>query len=535
MVFNSRSGNFSLSEKILIGLIVLANLLRISVAIKTHFVSSDALQFVTLGYNLFHSGQFVSDYGVVPAWVQSPLFPVIIGLFTTFLPKISAGFVLAEICIILTIFLIYKFSLKLHTRQTALAAVLLFSVNPVTIYVYGRLISEVLFIPLNFLIFFLLFYSYKKKSFFSLINIFYISLLSVLLYLTRIEGLFFIAFIFIFMIKSVGLKKAVIFIMFFVILLLPYGFTVKASSGQFSVIPKITYNARLGIVTTQRDYPTTSDNQDDNKIQEYAWYAYDPEIKALFSENIMDDSYYSKIESSVFDKSSADDIVFSLSQRILLNSSRTISVLLKSYAFPLLFFIAIVMGVFFMFRYNKTFLIIAGMWNIVSFYFIISHVEYRFFYTMLPFFPIIAALGITSVFSQKSKKAVFLLCMIVLILINSMYYIYGYFQEQQKRERFYKLSQIAHKDVSPGQKICVRMPHIAFWGDYQYMKLPLCSRDNLVEYMDLNEIDFLFLGNEVFNTRSEFEPIFEEKDKHFKLIESYNFPEETFKIFKKYE
>ncbi|MCD4692536.1 MAG: glycosyltransferase family 39 protein [Calditrichales bacterium] len=457
---------------------------------------------------------------------------MLIGLFTTIFSQNTAGFILAELSLILTLILIYRFTYHTFNRETALIAVALFSMNPVIFYVYGRLTSEILFLPFNFLIFTFLYYIYKNQTHLTNRDIFFLSFLGVLMYLTRVEGFVYLGIIFIILIKLRGFLRAMLFLVFTVVLLLPYGLFLKAGFGQFSVIPKITYNTRLNVITAKLISCAENEDFNINQIQEFAWYSYDPESNELYSENIMDDDYYINLKSASLSQVRQKNKLHDLVLLVQANLIEVVRNLIKSFAFPFVFFIAILMGVYFLFKKDRRFLSLVAFWNIGSFYFIISHVEYRFFYVMLPFFSFIAACGISSLFSQTRIKKLLCTAFLIIIMVNSIYYTYGYYQEQLRRERFYNVSQEVRALIHAGQKVCVRMPHIAFFGGYRFVKLPICSPNELSQYLQAKQTRYLMLGKEVFSTREDLKTIYLEKDKHFKLIGSYSFPEETFKVFR---
>lgn len=515
----------------LIALIILANAIRIYIAATTHFVSSDAFQFITLGTNFFQSGHFTSSYGIVPGWAQSPGFPFVIGLFSGVFGPETAARVAAEFFVWIIILLIYRFTVKYFDRSTALTAILFFSANPVTVYVYGRLISESLFVVFNFSLFILLYHLIYTKSLRWYRSI-VLSLLFIAAYLTRSEGLLFGVAAFLFLIRYGKLKAGFFYLVFSSLLLFGYGIFVQWQSGTFRIAPKIEFNARVGQVTRLIDKEKTPDVLNISDIQEYAWYAYDPEINDLYSARIMDDVYFHNLKRRIDQLDPKSVNVQKFGNLLLNNITETIKVFGGSFAFPISFILLAILGGIFLYFHKREWIYWFALWNVASFYFLVSHVEYRFFYTMIPFFSILAALGILFI-SRKTKIKYLPVLFIILSLVNSGFYIYSYNKEQINRETLFATAEQLRDILPKQQRICVRLPHLTYWSNNKHVKLPVCTADELVNYLDAKQADALILGPEVFELRRTLLPVYRGEDGRFKEVAVLSSGTEIYKLFRK--
>jgi len=519
-------------EYLLVGMICIPNILRLFISINTHFISSDAIQFVTLGYNYFHSCIYSSPFGIVPDWIQSPIFPLFIGFFSTFISIHSAGFIACEISVFAIYSLLYYFVSKNFNHKMALLTIAILSFNPVIFYISGRLTAEVLFVPLNLLIFLILYFYYQHKEKLSYKIVIILSILNVLLWLIRVEGVLFFCISALIVLKIGNLKKVLFYVIISMLLITPYGLFIQNKSGNFSLIPKIVYNSRLGVVAQKLKTEKNQSNYKIEDIQEYVWYAYDSEEGAFYSEKIMDDEYFGKLKKDLSIIQKNETRKFTLPGLVYNNILDIIRAFIRSFAFPILFLISIILGIYYFIQNDKRLLGMMVFWNIASFYFIISHVEFRFFAVMLPYFSIIAAYGLNSAFSRYSFKNIIISIFMILFMINSSFYWYDYYQLQNKRENLFDVSKEGNEIVSSDDIVCSRMPHISFYSGIDYIKLPICTNDELKKYLKKNNAKYLILSNEVFTSRKSFYSIYSGQDKEFEHIRTLSYPNEDFKIFK---
>ena len=519
-------------ERYLIFLFLLVYCFRVYLAFSLHYLSADAIQYIMLGYNLFNTGSFNTSYGVVPGWGQSPFFPFIIGFFTLIFSKRISGIICVEIILILTIIFIYRFTKKEFSREKGFLSVLLFSMNPMVFMVNGRILAESLFTLLNIVLFIYLYRLVKKEQRLKVVQIILLSLLSVLLYMTRIEGVLYLILILIILYRYSSIKQVIIFIVLYGLFIIPYGYFIKTHTGNFNLFPKITYNIRLGEVIKKNIDLYEIDINKFNTKQEISWYAYDSNSNAFYNSMIMNDEYYQSLKNENTQKIPATKSTFSILKLIAKNISESASIFINSFVFPISFFVFVLIGCMLLLKQRKDFIFFTLFWIIASFYFLLSHIEYRFFYVILPYFSIIAAHGLIYFISKVKYKNLAMVLAITIILINNSFYYYEYIMKQYKYENYYKLSKDINNIIGEGTNLCVRISQISFQGNYNYVKLPICNAQQLYNYLKINHTEYVFLGEEVFTLRKNLLNIYNNHDINFKLLKTYSINDNILKLFK---
>ncbi len=283
------------SYKILLLFLLVPLVFIFLVFIKTFSISSDGIQYATLGYSLFHNGEYASSFGVIPGWLQSPVPAILIGFFSIVFPLEFAGQTVSIISAFLIIVVLAKFT-KIHLNiEIAILVIIMVAVNPLFISNTTRILAEPLYTLLHFTLFVILFDAFSNKWTLSKNQHIYVPLILGTMYLTRPEAILYLPLVLIVLFKSLRLKKIVISILIILIIFTAYGFYAKSKTENFNPFPKITYNLRMGSAISNL-FPEEKINfQDIDARNTITWFAFDPNTNATFGEKIMENEYYKSL------------------------------------------------------------------------------------------------------------------------------------------------------------------------------------------------------------------------------------------------
>ncbi len=499
---------------------------------KFHDIATDGIQYVTIGKNLFSNGEYSSPFGLMPDWVQPPFFPFLAGIFTMFLAPNWAGILADLAAFFLLLYLLYRFAkneLKLHYYWVP---VFLLFVHPLVILVNSQSLTEPLFVFLHFGLFLIFFQITVKRE----VNFWFVLLageLAALLVFTRPEGILSaVLFLLILYFSKKGRRIWPVFLTIFVVILIPYGLFIKSQSGHFNVVPKISFNKRLSLVV--KDYlkrnPGAIENTD--RLNHYAWFAYDPAKNDLYSALIMDDNYYFHLKSK--ENRPSGNLKF-LVNRITVNIIESLRILFASRAIPLIYLVLLLVGAYALFINSRRLFFLLVLWLIPSTYFLVSHVEERFFFVFLPYGALVATYGIDYLASRAKPRYrnIVLASVLVGVLVYNSFYYRDIYRYKIMRDGYYKIARQMEPILDAGTPLCSLVPQIPFWGDYHPIRLPICTPNQLKAYLEGKKGEFLLLGDEVFTLRKELLPIYRKQlNREFRFIQSFHYHEMEFRLFK---
>ncbi len=522
------------NTKIIFWLVLLFLFIFVSIlSISFHYTSPDGIQYLSLGYNLFHHGIYDCSYGIVPSWVQSPMFPILLGIFSIIIPIEICGKIVGLLALVIILVLLYKLIQSEFNEMLAWIGIVVLSIN--VLFFRQALITttEPVYTAINLGIFIILYKIYRKKIQISWTKVSLLGVLSVLMMLTRPEGILYVILIIILFLKLKIFYFTIFYISLVVLLTIPYGVFIDSKMGEYNLFPKIKYNKRIGSFIRQeiQENPKLFDESD--YLEQIAWYSLDTADTEIFSQKIMDDKYYT----SLIKKNENEDIqknsfkLFIL--RIRTNIIKVLRILIIGYHFPIVFLIFILLGLVYLFRHDRQFFYFMLLWIFISFYFIISHVDGRFFYVMLPYCSILAAFGIKGLCENFKIKERILYISLILLLINNIYYFKNFVNFLSVNEKYYSFAQKVKKIIPQPAKICSRNFSISFFSGHSYAKMPLCSPNLLHKYLVKKNVEYLLLGDEVHKYRKEFLSVFNTKHKQFfQLMNNYWIENVEFRIFK---
>ncbi len=173
------------------------------------------------------------------------------------------------------------------------------------------------------------------------------------------------------------------------------------------------------------------------------------------------------------------------------------------------------------------------IWLFPSFYFIMNHVEERFFYIMLPFFSIIAAFGIYQICIWFREKRWIIPLIFGLFILNVIFHYLDYSQFLNENQKFYLAGKKLESTMLSRSKVCLKNFSVAFFGQLGFVKMPICTVPELYQYLQNQNTEYLILGDEVNSLRSEFLSIYNEKEsEYFELLETIKTNHAQFKLFR---
>lgn len=518
-----------------------------------HSLSNDAVQYSTLGYNLFHNGFYNDPYGVVPGWIQSPGWAILVGLLSSILSVHIAANLGTAIVSAASLFLLYYFVRKNFNTFIASLTVGILLINPLFLIGSRQGLAEPFYAFQHLILFIVVYQLFIERKPVTLSKIVLFSTVSVCLFLTRSEGILYIFLIFIILlwtgikniskadnsndkIKSYGqyathiFQKPLSYLLLAGILTLPYGYWIEGKSDSFDIAPKLKFNKRIGEIPSLLHPDKKLFLTDEELFSEIAWFGLDTVTTQLYSSNILNDQYYQNIHTTI---TSNKSILILLVSRIARNVKGVFEILIRSNPFPLIFLLFILYGLVSLFRSQRKLFYLIFIWLIPAFYFIVSHVEERFFYIFLPYLSFIAAYGLYNLGQRFKKPILFSNIALVLLLCNAALYYYDYWKVLEQNEVYYQVAQVLKKDIPDDAKVCAKSFSPTFFSDRDFAKIPYCSPGHLSQYMNKQKADYLLLGEEVQTFRKQFKPIYEgEETVFFDEVKKIKTEFQTFKLFK---
>ncbi len=465
----------------------------ISCFFRFHYISTDGIQYLTLGKNLIQTGSYTSSFGFVPGWIQPPLYPFFSGLLSTVFPLREAGILFSLLVTAGMAILMFRFIRKEYDRESAVLVLIVLLSHPLLMRENLRVLTEPLYTFFNVLCFLVLYrLVYPAGNSSPLKKIALLAFLTAWLVLSRPEGILYVVLIGGILLIKVNWKGLVLYLTVWIVLMLPYGIFVQHHYGTFNIIPKITWNSRLAVIVDDYSKHHPAVDLSTKNVEEIAWYSLDSLNQRTFASEIMNNRKYRELKKTVERKYNW----FQLRRQLQYNFVLLRDVIFRSFAFPLLFLIFVLAGVWELFNNRRSLLFSLVLWMIPSAYFIISHVEERFFFIFVPFLSIIAARGILYLARGSRFKIIALAGLIIFMLLNFTIYYSHFFSIQEKHEQRYILGQNLKEVIPAGQSVCSRNPEEVFWGDFPALLLPLCNSTELRDYMRYHDSHYLVLDND---------------------------------------
>ncbi len=247
-------------EHLMLIFIFLSGLIfRVIVYRNEILIQSDTPYFSRLGKNLIEYGNYVFGENFNIGLFFPPGYPLFIGIMNLFINDLFVSAKLVSLSAsLITIFLFYIIGKKLYGNEAGLFAAFAYALHPLILKfsVYGT--TEALFFFFLFLSIYLFIVLVKRDSFF-IYTLLGISI--AMSYLTRPEGLLLLLLPFIYLFSSNPLKnkgrllKISFMLLIFILIISPYVFFLKNSTGKFTLTGKTDHIAFLGELSAGREFP----------------------------------------------------------------------------------------------------------------------------------------------------------------------------------------------------------------------------------------------------------------------------------------
>ncbi len=482
-------------------------ILRLYFIFSSHYISPDGTQYAGIGYNLLHFFRYQSNGAQFPDIVQPPLYPFFTGLLSWFFPLEYAAKFTSLLFGLLLVYGVYRFALFLKAeKKYAVAAAWLAALHPALVLVSSEAATESLYLLLV-LAGVAVGWLYIKKQ--RLLFIVLSSFIWLAAFLTRAEGIAFFVIQFVIFVFMVWKKQKRLHLLYF---LLPF-FIGMAVYMQFTAqeLGYQTPSPKLKLVRSharlhnlyKEDLKQLSRSQREWKIK----YSLTPAGDELAANALL----FKRWETAPPLKTGGSDrsFIVSLFRRIIHNSTIVLLKIKNGFAFPLIFLFFLLLSLPVLFRktdkntsagLEKHFLWYLLIMSAGTFSFLVSHVEDRFLYTLLPFFVFAAAEGfmlgyrflgkkINGGILKKNSFALFLF-----LLFMGFVFSYGNIgQKHQAKNYYYRAGIRLQSFVKQQDKIAATMPQAVFYSGAKYSVLPFASLSRLLLYLQEQEALYILL------------------------------------------
>ncbi len=491
-------------------------ILRLYFILTSHYISPDGTQYAGIGYNLLHFFSYRSNGAQFPDIVQPPLYPIFTGLFSWVFSLEYAAKFISLLFGILLIYGVYRFALYLKAdKRFALAAAWLTALHPALVLVSSEAVTEALYLFLIFTGFATGWFYIKKQQ---PLLILLISFVWLCAFLTRAEGIaFFVSQFFIFLF-AVWKKQNRLHLLYF---LLPF-FIGTALYMQFTAqeLGYRTPSPKLKLVRSHaRLYNLFKEELEQMPRQQQEWkvkYSLTPAGDELAANALLYRRW--RIEPSVQTAVKKAPFFSSLVQRVIYNLKLIPMKIKNGFAFPLIFLLLLLMFLPVLVKIKKktagteidglepTFLWYLIFMSAGTLSFLVSHVEDRFLYGLLPFFVFPAADGLLLVHSfitAKIKKDTFhkySFSFIVLIVFAGFIFSYSAIARKHHAKEYYYQAGLQLKQyVTERDTIAALMPQAVFYSAAKYSVLPFASLSRLLLYLKVNDVPLVLLEQKDIN------------------------------------
>ena len=487
-------------------------ILRLYFILTSHYISSDGTQYAGIGYNLLHFFNYQSNGAQFPDIVQPPLYPIFTGLFSWVFPLEYAAKFVSLLFGILLIYGIYRFALFLKAdKRYALAAAWLTALHPALILVSSEAATESLYLFLV-LAGFMAGWMYIKQQRPLLIMI--SSFIWLAAFLTRAEGIAFFVLQFFVFIFIVWKKQNGLHLLYF---LLPFLFGV-AVYMQFTA-QELGYRTPSPKLKLVRSHARLNNlfKEELEKIprQQQEWkvkYSLTPAGDELAANALL----YRRWTIAPSAQTDVKKISFVSSQarRIIYNLKRIPMKVKNGFAFPVVFLLLLFISLHVLVKkkkptagsigindkLDKVFIFYLLFMGSGTLSFLISHVEDRFLYALIPFLIFPAAEGVMLIYNfinNKSERYFFRkysLGFILLFIFAGFIFSYSAVaQKHQAKNYYYQAGVQLKRYVTKKDKIAAVMPQAIFYSAAKYSVLPFASLSRLLLYLKINDIPLVLL------------------------------------------
>jgi len=479
-----------------------AFLLRLFYLLSYHYISPDGTQYAALAYNLAHYFSYVSNAGQFPDIIQPPLYPLLTAPFTLVLPAELAGKIVSLCFGLLLVYAVYRFSFFIKAdKKLAFFSGWIVALHPGLISVSAQVVTESLYLFLLFTGFALGWVALKKKRIKSFIML---SVIWTLVFFTRPEGLvFFMAYFFLISVlvwfRKFPAKTLIAFLLPFLSGLMLLALVNFHTLGYITFSPKISFvNAQAKLFRFyQKNNKTKIKNLNPQALRHQALFSLAPDKKTLAADALL----FKKMAAPQIDKPHGRAKKFS--RFLLYNLINVLRKLKNGLTLPAGFLLLLLAGLYRLKFREQRRLILYGLYmSAAVFGFILSHVEDRFLFALIPFTAVLMGRGLLifyiwlkKIFLRYGRKrfgglALSMLCAVLLFVASLP--AYGRAAEKMAAKSYYYKAGLQLKKITlPASKVAAVVPQAVFFADLKYAVLPYASLKDLLLYLRKNKIRYI--------------------------------------------
>lgn len=478
-----------------------AFLLRLYFIITSHYISPDGTHYAGLGYNLFHFFIYQSNGAQFPDIIQPPLYPVFSGFFSLLFSMEMAAKLTSALFGLLLVFGVYRFALFLKEDKIfALMVAWVTALHPALVKISSEAASESMYLFFIFCGFALGWLYLQKQQGFLLVLT---SLSWLAAFLTRAEGITFFVIqatiFFIFLVRQKGKRwHFLLFLTPFIIGSLIYVQFTSSELGYKTLSPKLKFvrtHARLA-AHFREDIETAPAELRELHIK----YRLTPDGTEQAAKAMLYRTWKPPV--SAARDSSRPDFLLALNKRLFYNLLHIPMKLKSGFVSPVLFSILLLLGLYKLpFKKEKRLLLIySAVTGIAGLSFLLSHIEDRFLFSLLPFAVFPAGYGLWSLvrlWHSKVKKTAIARSgtgLIVLVLFLGFLYSYRAINETHAKKDYYHQAGVTLKEyVGKNDTVVAAVPQAVFFSGAKYSILPFASFNKLLLYLHQKKTNYVLL------------------------------------------
>jgi len=500
-------------------LILLAGFLLYFV-VSSHYISPDGTQYVSLGYNLWHQGVYVSNGSQFPDIIQPPLYPALSGFFTLFFNAELAGKAASLLFGLLLIMAVYRFAVYLKLPSAVvLGSAWITALHPALVAVSAQAVTESLYL---LLLFWGIVYGWKVFRQPGNTKAAILGFIWLLAFLTRPEGLFFFtAHLFLGLVlvfrKKLRWLHVAGFVLPFLAGSLVYGMVVSAEVGHATLSPKLSYiRVQARMARFFHAHPKSTNLALTKNVREEMFkFSLSKDKTGLMVDELF---FHPEQASQLADtKRGAKQwhmarIVRVLAEHLLANIRLTLSKLFHGMTFPLGYLLLLLIGLLLWRNERRGLLIYFAIMALPVFSFLISHVEERFLYGLVLLTVLPAGKGLAWISTapfvkkitgadsglQSVRGAALPLALLFVFSLPS----YGRLaQKMQEKDYYYQAGQRLKTEIPGTVKIAASKPQAVFFAGKIFTVYPFASLGDLLVYLKQNKVRYLLLEDKDFKLR----------------------------------
>ncbi len=486
-----------------LGLIVAAALLiRLYFIFAYDYISPDGVQYVRIGYNLWHGMGYNSGGAMFPDIIQPPFYPFVSGFFSWIFSPLLAGKAASLLAGLLLIAVTYRFIFRVSGKGVARAGAALTAFHPGLIAISAQAASEawyLLFVAM------LVYDGWLLLSAPSFKNAGRLALWFSLGFLTRPEMLVVVLFLLAILtaLALSGNKKTVFphgvsFVLPSLAVVLLYGYIVSLSLGYFTISPKINFvriQSKLAAIAREED---PAIEMLPPRVAAYrSFYRISPDGRDLMSHALL----YKKTKAMAWLEKHRPLGRNGFSARKMLpgiagNIKKMASKIMGGMGLPWILALSGFAGLYLLLWRERPLAFYLFFMLLPLSMYLVVHIEDRFLLGAWPMLVLPAAFFTHFLHQKIADRFSPVASMILIGAVFGAASITAYIKIENDFSgtgRWKHLSLEVKDAIESASRVMARQPQTVFFLDMEYRLLPFGSIDKLLVYSQKQKIDYLIL------------------------------------------